>query len=113
MSFSSPTCATAASVRDDLVSRLADDPWSLTLSERHDLRARHAAAQGRWLPRIRCLVEPPMPADSFPAFLLAIPPFARLGRNIGDAATSTDLALATADELQHFVDRYRTYLSED
>lgn len=113
MPFSSPHGSCGASVlADDLIARAADDPWSLTESERWSLYSLHVEAQGRWLPRIRGLVEPPTPAASFPAFLLDLPPFQRLGQNIGDAATIADLDLATADELQHFVDRYRAYLSD-
>jgi len=96
----------------DVIARLADDPWSVTRVERRALRARHEASQRRWLARLRDLVEPPAPADSFPAFLLDLPPFHRLGRSVGDARAMAALDVGTADELQRFVDRYRTYLDD-
>lgn len=111
MPFSS-SAATTVSV-DDLAARLADDPWTLALHERRDLHAHHAGAQRRWLPRLRRLVEPPAPSDSFPAFLLALAPFTRLAQAIGEATTAADLDVGTADELQRFVDRYRDYLTTE
>ena len=98
-------------VGDDLITRLAHDPWSLLPAERLALRARHEGAQRRWLPRLRRLVEPPLPQDSFPAFLLELPPFARLGHEVAAAADARPLDVGTADELQRFVDRYRDWLA--
>ncbi|MEZ5965988.1 MAG: hypothetical protein R3F56_19285 [Planctomycetota bacterium] len=109
MRFSPPPLDTPA---DELDVRLTDDPWSLTPAERQDLRQRHEADQRQWLPRVRGLVEPPAPRDSFPAFLLAIAPFAHIGRAIGAARDPGELDVGTADELQRFVDRYRAYLAD-
>lgn len=97
---------------DALLSRLADDPWTLDLPERQALLERHRAAQDHWLPRLRELVEPPRPGTDFPAFLLAVPPFARLGRAVGDARRPGELSVGTADELQRFTDTYRSWLFE-
>ncbi len=103
--------ATTSVLDDDLVARLGDDPWSLPMCDRRRLCDQHATTQQAWLPRLGRLVEPPAPGDSFPAFLLELPPFARLKRAIGDANQAIDLDVGTADELQHFVDRYRDYLA--
>ena len=97
---------------DELVSRMADDPWGLPLADRVRLAGQHASVQQTWLPRLRRLVEPPLPRDNFPAFLLELPAFARLRRSIGDATQIADLDVGTADELQRFVDRYRGYLGQ-
>jgi hypothetical protein len=108
------TIATIATVdrdRSALQIKLIDDPWSLTHQERLDLRATLAAAQVAWLRRIEDLVEPPAIDDAFPAFLLATAPFAHLGHAIGDARSPTDLDTGTADALQRFVDRYRSFLT--
>lgn len=107
MPFGSPR--TASAVEDDLVAKMGDDPWSLDQQDRQHLRARCQDAQRDWLPRLQRLVEPPLPLDSFPAFLLELPPFARLRRAIGSARHIADLDVGTADELQRFVDRYRSY----
>lgn len=109
MRFSSSPSTTLA---DDLGTRLADDPWSLAPDERRAVRRAHDADQRHWLPRLRRLVEPPTPRDTFPAFLLAIAPFARLGQAIGEATSAGHLDVGTADELQRFVDRYRDYLAD-
>jgi hypothetical protein len=95
---------------DDVMSRLAHDPWALSPTERGELARAQTAAQLHWLPRLRQLVEPPLPADTFPAFLLETPPFARLRRAIGESRQLTELDVGTADELQRFVDCYRDYL---
>lgn len=110
MRFSSSPSTTA--LADDLDARLADDPWSLLPAERQALRQRHDAAQRQWLPRLRRLVEPPTPHESFPAFLLALAPFAHLGGAIGDTAVPGLLDVGVADQLQRFVDRYRHYLAD-
>lgn len=94
-----------------LVRLLAFDPWSLTHAERRLLRHAHGADQQQWLPRLTRLVEPPPPGADFPAFLLAMPPFADLKDGIGKARAVTDLDTATADRLQRFVDRYRDWLA--
>ena len=100
-------------VRDprDLLAHVADDPWALSLAERRKLARSVATSQERWLQRLRQLLEPPLLDGDFPAFLLDLPPFSRLRRELGDARRPGDLATAAADELQRFADHYRTYLS--
>jgi hypothetical protein len=88
-----------------------DDPWSLSLPERRHWLTQQTAAQRHWLPRLRRLVEPPAPGEDFPAFLLATPAFAALRGRVGDAVSRAELDTGTLDELQHFVDRYRLYLT--
>ena len=95
---------------DPRVVKLCDDPWSLAFAERASLAVGHADEQARWLPVIQGLVEPPAIDDSFPAFLLATPPFAHLAEAIAGARQALDLNTGAADELQRFVDRYRGYL---
>ena len=92
-----------------LRSRFADDPWSLSLEERRELARSQAASQAHWLPRVRGLVEPPLPDDAFPAFAVELAPFAHLGRSLGGATSITELATGVADELQRFVDQYGTW----
>jgi hypothetical protein len=91
---------------------LLTDPWALTLAERRAWLASHAREQAIWLPRLRRLVEPPLPDESCPAFLLGTPAFAELGRAIGAARRAADLDTATADVLQRFTDLYRNWLQE-
>ena len=100
-------------VRDprDLLAHVADDPWALSLAERRELARSVASSQERWLRRLRQLVEPPLPDGDFPAFLLDLPPFSRLRREVGDARRPGELTTAAADELQRFADHYRAYLS--
>ncbi len=92
-----------------LRSRFADDPWSLSLAERRALAGSQADSQAYWLPRVRGLVEPPLPGDDFPAFAMELAPFAHLGRALGDGTSITELATGVADELQRFVDQYRIW----
>jgi hypothetical protein len=86
------------------------DPGSLGHAERHALAAVSGREQARWLPRLNALVEPPVLTETFPAFLLETPMFDHLRAAIAGARHPSDLDTATADELQHFVDRYRTWL---
>lgn len=86
------------------------DPRSLTLPERAAWRQRLHDAQSAWQERLPQLVEPPAPGPDFPAFLLETPPFQELNRRIGEASRRAQLPVAVADELQHFVDVYRSYL---
>ena len=86
------------------------DPGSLGRAERHALAAAAGPEQAAWLPRLNALVEPPILSESFPAFLLATPMFEDLRAAVADARHRRDLDTATADELQYFVDRYRTWL---
>ncbi len=95
-----------------LASRLADDPWALTHSERLELRASLGAAQVRWLTRLGNLIDPPAIDDSFPAYLLGTPPFSLIGQSIGEARNRHELDTGTADEVQRFVDHYRSYQAE-
>lgn len=94
--------------------RLSDcrDPGSLAQAERHALAAAAAPAQAEWLPRLGPLVEPPTLTETFPAFLLETPMYQGLRQAIADVHRRRDLDTATADELQHFVDRYRNWLLE-
>ncbi|MGE3879117.1 MAG: hypothetical protein AB7I19_08675 [Planctomycetota bacterium] len=94
-----------------LVRLLEFDPWSLTAAERRCLRSAFQREQARWLPRVATLVEPPAPAQSFPAFLLETAPFRDLRDGIGQAKKLSELDTATADRLQRFVDRYRDWLN--
>jgi hypothetical protein len=106
-----PANSAEARAITDLIRLLEFDPWSLTPAERTELRAALDEAQARWLPRIVDLVEPPAVDEAFPAFLLETPAFADLARGIGDAHGARELGIATADRLQRFVDRYRSYLA--
>ncbi len=92
--------------------RLSDcrDPGSLSHAERHALAAAAGREQAAWLPRLSQLVEPPAPTESFPAFLLETPMYQGLRAAVAGARHRRDLDMATADELQHFVDRYRSWL---
>lgn len=94
-----------------LLTQSIDDPWALPVPLREQWLMQQRPAQRHWLPRLRRLVEPPAPADDFPAFLLEAPAFAQLKARIGDASSRAELDTGTLDELQHFVDRYRLYLS--
>ncbi|MHC4514946.1 MAG: hypothetical protein ACYS5W_14720 [Planctomycetota bacterium] len=86
------------------------DPGSLGHAERQAMAAAGRAQQKVWLPRLNALVEPPTLTETFPAFLLETPAFAGLRAAIGAARHRHDLDTATADELEHFADRYRTWL---
>jgi len=86
------------------------DPRAITLQQRRNTSIRMHAEQGHWLGRLRALAEAPLPADDFPAFLLATPPFAELARRLGSARRRLELAPATADELDWFVAAFRDYL---
>ena len=100
------------SVAHSQADKLLDDPWSLTLPEREELLATRSDSQAKWMSLLPDLIEPPTPEPSFPAFLLDTEPFARLREAIGEAQSRRDLDTATADELQHFVDCYRSYLQD-
>lgn len=93
-----------------LLAGAADDPWALSLGERRRLLESMTRSQEAWLRRLRRMVEPPLPGDDFPAFLLDLAPFSRLRRQVGTAERPSQLETAVADELQRFVDRYRNYL---
>ena len=92
-----------------LIAKLTDDPWSLSDQERDELLRAMPKAQREWLGRIGSLVEPPTPDAYFPAFLLALPPFARLAEKLLGPRPDT----GARDELQRFVDRYRDWLGHD
>ncbi len=87
-----------------------DDPWALTVEQRQLLSEAKAEEQGAALRRLRRLVEPPLPNEDFPAFLLATARFAGLRAQIGEARLRRDLDVGTADELQRFVDCYWSWL---
>ena len=106
------TAADQTLVGTGLAIRLADDPWSLTHAERLGLRESLAAEQARWLTRLGGLIEPPDLDDSFPAYLLGTPPFSHIAASIGPARRRQELDTGTADELQRFVDHYRSFLIE-
>jgi len=93
-----------------LTHKLVDDPWALDHSERCQLMAALRPQQDHWIARLQGLIEPPRLEGWFPAFLLETPPFAALKNGIGDHTCRTALDTAVADELQYFVDRYRSYL---
>jgi hypothetical protein len=86
------------------------DPRAITLQQRRATRTSMQSEQSRWLDRLRALAEAPVPADDFPAFLLATPPFAELARRLGTATRRAQLAPATADELDWFIAAFRDYL---
>ncbi len=94
-----------------LAARLHEDPWALTLLERGQLAQSRTRSQALWLPRLRQLVEPPAPDRQFPAFLLDLAPFTRLRDDLGSAQHQTELDTGVADEVQRFVDHYRTWLT--
>jgi hypothetical protein len=104
------TDATSITVIAGLMQLLDHDPWSLTLAERRQLKREFADADRAWRDRIVDLTEPPAIGPEFPAFLLDTPAFRGLHARIGDATAAAQLDMATADELQRFVDRYRAYL---
>ena len=87
-----------------------DDPWALTVEQRQLLSEAKAEEQGRTLKGLRRLVEPPLPNEDFPAFLLTTERFAGLRARIGAARRRRDLDVGTADELQRFVDCYWSWL---
>ncbi len=86
------------------------DPRVLPLAERRDLARLHATEQQQWLARLATLAEPPVTDPDFPAFLLALPPFAELGARIGTAQRRIDLRTEVADELDWFVQAFARYL---
>jgi len=98
-----------------LIRRFTEDPFALASSERLALFRALQEDQRRWLPRVRALVEPPAPDATFPAFLLALPPFAALAGAVCPEAgrTRRDLGTGVLDELQRFVDHYREWLEGD
>ncbi|MCA8967121.1 MAG: hypothetical protein H6838_06645 [Planctomycetes bacterium] len=89
------------------------DPRVLPLAERRDLATLHAVEQAEWLDRLSRLAEPAVTDPDFPAFLLALPPFADLGRRIGAAQRRIDLSTEIADELDWFVRAFADYLHTD
>jgi hypothetical protein len=86
------------------------DPRTIPLQERRDLAVLHATEQQEWLSRLRTLAEPAVQDEQFPAFLLALPPFAELGARIGDATLRRELSTEVADELDWFVQAFADYL---
>jgi hypothetical protein len=93
-----------------LLERIDEDPWSLNFEQRQRVVAMLPEAQDYWLARLPGLVEPPAPGPGFPACLLACARFADLREAIGAATRRSELATATADELQRFVDLFSLWL---
>ncbi len=91
-----------------LLAKLADDPWALPHAERRNLLDSLIDAQLRWLPKLAAMVEPPVPAAEFPAFLLETSMFEGVRTAIENAGDDVDTA--TLDLVQHFVDQYRHYM---
>jgi hypothetical protein len=89
---------------------LTGDPRALSLPERRSLAKSMRSAQQAWQRRLADLVEPPAPAEDFPAFLLETPAFRELNRSVGEATRRSQLPIAVADALQRFVDAFRDYL---
>mgnify|MGYP001384884649 CR=1 FL=1 len=86
------------------------NPRALPLDERRASKEHMADDQAHWLSRLAQLVEPPVPTDDFPAFLLATPTFAELAQRIGSAKKRADLTIETADELDWFMAKFADYL---
>lgn len=86
------------------------DPRALSLRQRRAQKQSMHREQGFWLDRVRALAEAPLPADDFPAFLLATGPFHELAARLLAATQRAQLAPATADELDWFVAAFRDYL---
>ena len=101
---------TTIDATEDLILRCGYDPSSLTRNERRQLAAAMQAEQDAWLARLSHLTEPPSLETDFPAFLICTPAFDDLRDAIGGATEPSQLDTGTADELQHFVDRYRHFL---
>ncbi len=93
----------------DQSSNLPTDPRALSLADRRALGQLLHAENRHWLERLDALAEP-RPDRDLPAFLLATPAFAGLALRIGTARRRRELATATADELDRFVEAYRYYL---
>lgn len=89
------------------------DPRALPLAERRAARDRFEPQQRAWRARLRQLVEGEPPADDFPAFLLATPPFADLAHRLVGATRRSDLPAAAADELDWFLRAFADYLRTD
>ncbi len=107
--MSSSTSKSASQI-DALLAKLADDPWALPHTERRELLVALDAAQARWLPTLAALVEPPVPAPEFPAFLLETQMFEGVRGAIEAQTGSEGPDTATQDLVQHFVDQYRHYI---
>jgi len=84
-----------------------EDPWSLSAAERDLVRRALRQAQDHWLPRIQAAVEPPIPDDDFPAFLLETERFHALGETLEHCGAALDTG--ARDELQRFVDLFRCW----
>lgn len=88
------------------------DPREPDLLARRQWLQRLAAQQKHWLARLTALAEP-KPSNDFPAFLLATASFAELAARLDVASHRRDLPTAVQDEVDHFVDAFRDYLSTD
>lgn len=88
------------------------DPRDLDLAARRAWSQRMADAQQQWLRRLATLAEI-APADDFPAFLLATPPFQGLAQRLQQCSSRSSTPTETLDELERFVDAFSEYLRTD
>ena len=86
------------------------DPRTLTLAERRDARDQYDRDQTFWLAKLRTLAEGPLPADDFPAFLLATQTFTDLARKLNKAEKRQQLPTDVQDEIDWFVRAFADYL---
>lgn len=89
------------------------DPRTLTLDERREARDQFDREQASWLAKLRVLAEGPVPADDFPAFLLATPTFADLAKKLADAQKRQNLSTDVQDEVDWFLRAFADYLRTD
>jgi hypothetical protein len=86
------------------------DPRTLTLAERREARDQYDRDQTAWLAKLRMLAEDPLPANDFPAFLLATQTFADLARKLQAAEKRQQLPTDVQDEVDWFVRAFADYL---
>jgi hypothetical protein len=86
------------------------DPRTLTLAERREARDQYDRDQTTWLGKLRALAEGPLPADDFPAFLLATQPFQDLARKLKKAEKRHQLSTDVQDEIDWFFRAFADYL---
>jgi hypothetical protein len=86
------------------------DPRAIQLTHRRKMRASMQRENDWWLERLQSLCEAPRPDFDFPGYLLATPPFRDLAGKLAAATHRRMLDIASADELDWFVDAFRDYL---